>query len=107
MPSNSAGDIGGDIGGKSADLVYRLAWMKQTGNVYVTGDDPEGTNDGLARRTAPRIGTYAMRRCWLGMCSGCAAREGCYSGRCTRMRQSLGEFSRMHNGHEQCGPSSK
>jgi hypothetical protein len=59
-------------------LVYRLAWMKQTGNVYVTGDDPEGTNDGQARRTTPRIGTYAMRRCRLGMCSGCAACGGLF-----------------------------
>ena len=38
-----------------ADLVYRLAWMKLTGNVYVTGDDPAGANDGQARRTAPQV----------------------------------------------------
>jgi hypothetical protein len=42
-------------------LVDRLAWIKLTGNVYVTGDDPEGANDGLARRTESRIGTDAMR----------------------------------------------
>jgi hypothetical protein len=34
------------VPGGGADLVYRLAWMKQRSNVYVTGNDPEGANDG-------------------------------------------------------------
>lgn len=54
--------------GNSADLVYRLAWIKQRGNVYVTGNDPEDVNDGLARRTAPRIGAYAMQLGRRGIC---------------------------------------
>jgi hypothetical protein len=49
------------MSGDSADLVYRLAWIKQRGNVYVTGDEPEGAKDGLERRTAQQIGCYAMR----------------------------------------------
>jgi len=60
----------------SADLVYRVAWIKRRGNVYVTGDDPEGANDGLARRTVPRIGTYAMRLGRLGMFCGNPASNG-------------------------------